>query len=207
MGEGGYWGSFSEIRITHTHTHTHTHAYAPVRLAGSLRPPAPPGQPGQPRFRPIKSGNEMIHQLALSAGPRRSPSVHLPTKSLAMKRVAAGGTQAPDLRVTGVGVRCSRWLQRPKLESPCDLSCDSGDWTRRGYPLYRPCCFADKQQKRRCGGRIRNTKNIRGRGWGRGSEIDLGLDRTCRCHRGCWAGDISGRQTWGSRGLHAQICF
>lgn len=42
--------------------------------AGVLRAP-PASRPRQPRFRPIKSGNETIHQLALTAGPRRPPSV------------------------------------------------------------------------------------------------------------------------------------
>lgn len=54
--------------------------------------PSPPRQPGQPRFRPIKSGNETIRQLAPGASRRQPPSVRL-------HEVARGRGERPPPRL------------------------------------------------------------------------------------------------------------
>lgn len=140
--EGEYLGAFSKICMSHT-------------SAATPRP----RQPRHPRFRPIKSGNEPIHQrlggrrpeaCPICAPPQSHPGLSVPWRQ--------PGSQP---RVTSVDVRCSQWLRCFRLEFA--LGCNARDCGRgSGYQLRKPGCFREKKKGRE--ERIRNTMNILG--WG-----------------------------------------
>lgn len=131
LGRDRYSESFPEIRtaLPALQPKSNTQGPPPGQWV-----PSPPRQPGQPRFRPIKSGNETIRQLAPSAGRRRPPSVRLRsrpgTRRAAAPRlptsVARGGFGDLGSRSVGLGLCGSR-------------GCGRGG----GYDLYGPGCCAD----------------------------------------------------------------
>lgn len=116
--EGEYLGAFSKICMSHT-------------SAATPRP----RQPRHPRFRPIKSGNEPIHQrlggrrpeaCPICAPPQSHPGLSVPWRH--------PGSQP---RVASVEVRCSQRLRCFRLEFA--LGCNSRDCGRgSGYQLRKP---------------------------------------------------------------------
>lgn len=140
-------------------THTHTHTY------GRASPATPrPRQPRHPRFRPIKSGNEPIHQrlggrrpeaCPICAPPQSHPGLSVPWRY--------PGSQP---RVTSVEAGCSQWLrcfrlEWPKARLPWDVTPETV-----GEAVATSSVSPDVSVKRKKGGeeRMRNTKNILG--WG-----------------------------------------
>ena len=155
--EEEYWGAFSKICMSHTHTHTHTY--------GRASPATPrPRQPRHSRFRPIKSGNEPIHQrlggrrpeaCPICAPPQSHPGLSVPWRY--------PGSQP---RVTSVEAGCSQWLrcfrlEWPKARLPWDVTPETV-----GEAVATSSVRPDVSVKRKKGGeeRMRNTKNILG--WG-----------------------------------------